>query len=91
MLKSPVRHVSLNGNVELSSQPPSHQTNSEPIKSYTVGFSTAVEPIQTRRRSSGMDIGLDVIAEDESDDSTAAISVLKSSQNSSKQASLTRM
>jgi hypothetical protein len=34
-----------------------------------------------------MDIGLDVIAEDESDDSTAAISVLKSSQNSSKQAS----
>jgi hypothetical protein len=87
VLKSPVRHVSLNGNVELSSQPPSHQTNSEPIKSYTVGFSTAVEPIQTRRRSSGMDIGLDVIAEDESDDSTAAISVLKSSQNSSKQAS----
>jgi hypothetical protein len=91
VLKSTGRHVSLSDNVEhvdiMSSQPPSHQTNSEPVKSYTVGFPSAVEPIQTRRRSSGMDIGLDVIEEDESDDSTANNSVLKSSQNSSKQAS----
>ena len=84
-MKSPVRHVSINNNVEQIDK-----TNSEHVKSYTVGFPAVVEPIQTRRRSSGMDVALDVIAEDESDDSTAANSILKSSltsKNSSKQAS----
>ncbi len=66
----------------MSSQPPSSQTNNEPTKSYTSGFSAGVEPMQSRRLSNGMDLCLDVIEEDESDESTAANSILKSSQTS---------
>lgn len=88
--KSTARHVSINNNVSHidnvpPSQPPSYQTKtSEPVISFAMGFPTTIEPIQSeRRRSSGMDQGLDVIAEDEAtDDSTAANSVFKSSQTS---------
>ena len=87
MPKSPTRHVSINDNVNhiddkpRPSQPATYQTNTgEPIKSFTMGFPTAIEPIQPARRRSS---GLDVIAEDETtDDSTAANSALKSSQTS---------
>lgn len=66
-----------NGGNNLSSQPITIQTNTEPKKSFTPAV-----PL-SRRRSSGMDVCLDVIAEDESDESTAAShSVLKSSQSS---------
>lgn len=88
--KSTARHVSINNNVSHidnvpPSQPTSYQTKTgEPVKSFAMGFPTTIEPIQPeRRRSSGMDQGLDVIAEDEAtDDSTAANSVFKSSQTS---------
>lgn len=88
--KSTARHVSINNNVShidnvSPSQPPSYQTKTgEPVKSFAMGFPSTIEPIQPeRRRSSGMDQGLDVIAEDEAtDDSTAANSVFKSSQTS---------
>lgn len=66
----------------MSSQPPNNQTNNEPPKSFTSGFSAGVEPMQSRRLSNGMDLCLDVIEEDESDESTATNSILKSSQTS---------
>ena len=88
--KSTVRHVSINNNVSHidnvpPSHPPSYQTKTgEPVESFAMGFPTTIEPIQPeRRRLSGMDQGLDVIAEDEAtDDSTAANSIYKSSQTS---------
>jgi len=78
---------SLRNNVDhgpnMPSQPPSNQTNTEPVKTSAPDFPAGVQPIQSRRRSSGMDLFLDVIAEDETDESTdAANSILKSSQTS---------
>ncbi len=66
----------------LSPQPLSSQTNNEPTKSCTSGFSAGVEPMQSRRLSNGIDLCLDVIEEDECDESTASNSILKSSQTS---------
>ncbi len=67
----------------MAQQPPSSQTNNEPTKSYSPGFSAGVEPMQSRRLSNGMDLCLDpLIEEDESDESTTTNSILKSSQTS---------
>ena len=79
------QHTPLNDNAaheeNSSSMPQNIQTNS---------YAQRLEPFQSRRRSSILELALDVIAEDETDESTAANSVLKSSmssKNSSKQAS----
>jgi hypothetical protein len=81
--KSPVRRVSIRDiadRVENMSSQPSYQAKSKAVKSSPLGIPTAVEPITSRRRSSGaLDQNLDVIVEDETVDSVATDSILKSS------------